>query len=170
MMLTDLQIPKKIRKKIDKVIQPGEFIKWADQPIPHYFTTDSIIKFSFGIVWNSLIVFMNLQSMSLGGLDTGSKKIAMFCMISIFLAPFYLIGFIMISSPLRVWRTARKTVYIVTDKRAIIIQCGWRSKIISYLPDQLKDTYRKERADGTGDVVIETRQWTDSDGDQNVRK
>jgi hypothetical protein len=33
------------------------------------------------------------------------------------------------------------------------------------LPDQLKDIYRKERADETGDVIILIRRWKDSDGD-----
>jgi hypothetical protein len=53
---------------------------------------------------------------------------------------------------------------LVTDKRAISIQGGWSATIRSYLPDQLKDLYRKERADGTGDVIISIRRWKDSDG------
>ena len=70
----------------------------------------------------------------------------------------------MLSSPIWVWQEARKTVYLVTDKRAISIQGGWSTTIRSYLPDQLKDIYRKERADGTGDVIISIRRWKDSDG------
>ena len=71
----------------------------------------------------------------------------------------------MLASPVWVWQAARKTVYLVTDKRAISIQGGWSTTIISHLPDQLKDIYRRERADGAGDVIISIRRWKDSDGD-----
>ena len=71
----------------------------------------------------------------------------------------------MLSSPIWVWQEARNTVYLVTDKRAISIQGGWSTTIRSRLPDQLKDLYRKERADGTGDVIISIRRWRDGDGD-----
>jgi len=53
----------------------------------------------------------------------------------------------------------------VTDKRAISIHGGWSTTIRIYLPNQLKDIYRKERADGAGDVIISIRRWKDSDGD-----
>ncbi|NER50885.1 MAG: hypothetical protein F6J92_30290, partial [Symploca sp. SIO1A3] len=68
--------------------------------------------------------------------------------------------------PVWVWQAARKTVYLITDKRAILIQGGSSITIRSYLPEQLKDVYRKEKANGSGDVIIAVRQWKDSDGDQ----
>jgi hypothetical protein len=34
----------------------------------------------------------------------------------------------------------------------------------SYPPERLKDVYRKERKDGTGDVIIARRAWRDSEG------
>ena len=58
------------------------------------------------------------------------------------------------------------SVYLVTNKRAISIQTGSTAIIRSYLPGQLQDIYRKERSDGTGDVIITLRKWKDSDGDQ----
>jgi hypothetical protein len=84
---------------------------------------------------------------------------------ALFGIPFVLVGFGMLSSPLWVWQAARKTVYLITDKRAILIQGGGSTTIRSYLPDQLMDIYRKERDDRTGDVVISIRRWKDSDGD-----
>lgn len=66
---------------------------------------------------------------------------------------------------------------MITDKRAISIESGWFTTIRNYAPDQLKDLYRKEREDGTGDVVITTRlrrgsegnSWTEEIGFMNVR-
>jgi hypothetical protein len=83
----------------------------------------------------------------------------------------------MFASPLREWLKAFRTVYLITDKRAISIESGWFTTIRNYTPAQLKDLYRKERGDCTGDVVITTRlrrgsegsSWTEEIGFMNVR-
>lgn len=72
----------------------------------------------------------------------------------------------MLFSPLWAYRKAFKTVYVITNKRAITFDGGWSTTIRSYTPDQLKDIYRKEKRDGSGDVVISRRAWRDSDGDR----
>lgn len=164
-MLSNLQIPKELRRKIDNELQPGEFIRWVEQPIPRFFTAASIGSVLFGIPWTSFAIFWmwGASGFKLPDLREGLQPQHLFALFGV---PFVLIGFGMLSSPLWVWRAARKTVYLVTDKRAISIQGGWSTTIRSYLPDQLKDVYRKERADGTGDVIIAIRRWKDSDGDQ----
>jgi hypothetical protein len=58
------------------------------------------------------------------------------------------------SSPFWEWQALRRTVYLVTDKRAISIRGGWFTKIRIYLPGQLKNVYRREKSDGTGDVIM----------------
>jgi len=96
---------------------------------------------------------------------------------ALFGVPFILVGFWMFASPFREWLKAFRTVYLVTDKRAISIESGWFTTIRNYTPAQLKDLYRKERGDGTGDVVITTRlrrggegnSWTEEIGFMNVR-
>lgn len=76
-----------------------------------------------------------------------------------------LIGFGMLSSRLWVWKSARQTVYLVTDQRALSIQGGVAVTIRSFLPEDLQQIDRKERVDGTGDVIIAIRRWQDGDGD-----
>ena len=163
-MLSNLRIPKELRRKIDNELQPEEFIRWVDQPIPRFFTAASIGSILFGIPWTSVAIFwMWVASGSkLPDLREGLQPQHLF---PLFGLPFVFIGFAMLSSPIWEWQAARKTVYLVTDKRAISIQGGWSTTIRSYLSDQLKDIYRKERADGTGDVIISIRRWKDSDGD-----
>ncbi len=163
-MLGNLQIPKELRRKIDNELQPGELIRWVEQPIPRFFTAASIGSILFGIPWTSFAIFWmwGASGFKLPDLREGLQPQHLFALFGL---PFVLVGFGMLSAPLGVWQAARKTVYLVTDKRAISIQGGWSTTIRSYLPDQLKDIYRKERADGTGDVIISTRRWKDSDGD-----
>lgn len=165
-MLSNLQIPKELRKKIDNELQPGEIIRWIEQPVPWFYISSSIGIVLFGIPWTSFAIFWmwGASEFKLPDLREGLQPQHLFALFGV---PFVLIGFWMLSSPLWEWQAARKTVYLVTDKRAISIQCVWSTTTIrSYLPDQLKDIYRNERADGTGDVVITIRRRKDSDGDQ----
>jgi hypothetical protein len=165
-MLSNLKIPKELRRKIENELQPGEFIRWIEQPIPRFFTASSIGSVLFGIPWTSFAIFWmwGASGFKLPDIREGLQPQNLFALFGV---PFVLIGFRMLSSPVWAWQAARKTVYLSTDKRAISIQGGLSTKIKSYLPDQLKDVYRKERADGTGDVVIEIRRWSDSDEGQN---
>ena len=72
----------------------------------------------------------------------------------------------MLSSPLWAYRKSFKTVYVITDQRAITFDGGWSTTIRNYPPEKLADIYRKENRDGSGDVIISRRAWRDSDGDR----
>ncbi|MEO1560995.1 MAG: hypothetical protein AAFS12_15685, partial [Cyanobacteria bacterium J06632_19] len=71
------------------------------------------------------------------------------------------------SSPIWLRLSARNTAYLITNKRALSISMPVTSfgnilsiTIRSYPPSELKKIYRKERADGTGDVVMAVQQRT----------
>ena len=77
----------------------------------------------------------------------------------------------MFLAPLWTYRSTRKTVYALTDRRALSIVGGLRSTTIrSWPPERLQDVYRTERRDGRGDVVIAAHSWKDSDGDRQTEK
>lgn len=57
-MLSNLKIPKGVRRKIENELQPGEFIRWIEQPIPRFFTASSIVSVLFGIPWTSFSIFL----------------------------------------------------------------------------------------------------------------
>jgi len=187
-MLDRLQIPDKLRKKIDRELEPREVIKWIDQPIPRFFTAVSIVSFLFGIPWTAFTLFWIWTAAGFGSplvtgfspeFVTGSSPqlvagfspqlVAGFSpqlIFPLFGLPFLLIGFCMLLSPVWVWRTAFQTVYLITDKRAISIEGGLMTTVRSYLPEQLKDVYYQESNDGVGNVVITIGFWKDSDGDK----
>ena len=89
-----------------------------------------------------------------------------FDLFPLFGIPFVLIGLGMLSSPLWAYRKALQTVYVITDRRAITFDGGWSTTIRSYPPEKLQEIYRKEKRDGSGDVIIARRAWRDSDGDR----
>ena len=77
--------------------------------------------------------------------------------------PFLLIGIGLLSTPIWYYLSALKTVYAITNKRAITIYEGrYSSTTQSYYPDHLQDIYTQEQKDGTGDVIISCQALRDS--------
>lgn len=175
-MLNGQQIPAKLLRRIDRELEAGEFIKWVEQPLPRFFTLQSLAYFLFGIPWTAFAIFWTYREagFKIPVLHEGIKFEHLFALFGV---PFVLVGFWLLTSPLREWLKPFRTVYLITDKRAISIESGWFTIIRNYTSAQLKDLYRKERGDGTGDVVITTRlrrggegnSWTEEIGFMNVR-
>jgi hypothetical protein len=71
--------------------------------------------------------------------------------------PFVFVGLGMLTAPYWLARKARRTCYALTNRRAIVFDVSWRGAVTvySYGPDQLAKQYRRENADGGGDLVFE---------------
>ena len=154
-MVNKLELPDKLRQKVDKELEIGESIRWIGQPIPRFFTASSIGSFLFAIPWTGFVIFCVL------GASGASIFFAMFGI------PFLIVGFGMLSNPIWLWLSAKNTAYVITNKRAISITISFApfgnmssTTIRNYPPSELKNIYRTERADGTGDVVMGTEQKT----------
>jgi hypothetical protein len=89
-----------------------------------------------------------------------------FSFFPLFGIPFVLIGLAMLSSPLWAYRKSLRTVYVITNRRAITFDGGVSTTIRSYAPERLHDVYRREKRDGSGDVIIARHAWRDSEGDR----
>ena len=46
----------------------------------------------------------------------------------------------------------------------MLFEGGWGTTVKSYGPDRLTDITRKQRSDGSGDIILEHRTWRDNDG------
>lgn len=149
-MITSFDLPHDLQAKVDRELESGERIQWMSMPIPRFFTPRATALFLFAIPWTAFSVFF-----SWGPGDF---------MFVLFGLPFILIGLGLLSSPLWAYRKALKTVYVITDRRAITFDGGWSTTIRSYPPSKLQDVYRKEKKDGSGDVIIARGAWRDSDG------
>ncbi|MEN9564817.1 MAG: hypothetical protein RLZZ69_13 [Cyanobacteriota bacterium] len=180
-MRNNLKIPKELRKKIDREIQLDEFIKWIEQPIPQFFTLHSTILFVFGIAWSSFVIFFFAiwtfsvwQSSKTLNFKYFDPELRIFLIIFLIMTlSFLFLGFKLLSAPLREREVGRKTAYIVTNKRAISIsstQKGHLTIIQSYFPHHLKNLYREEKANGTGNIIIPTRQWKNGELSSNNEK
>ena len=165
-MQLDAQIPQDLQENVDRELQPDERILWIDMPIPMFFTRESTKIFLFGIGMTLFAIFWTCAAagFSIPNLKEVSNPFQLLNLLfPLFGIPFILIGFFLLANPLIAYRKAFKTVYVITDRRAITFEFGWSKTIRSYPPSQLLNVYRKERGDGTGDVIISFDKWIDSD-------
>lgn len=146
--------PLQLKDKVQRELEPGERIAWQAMPKPHYFSSTSTAAFLFAIPWTAFAIFWMFGASQSGNLAFTSFGI-----------PFVLVGLGLLSSPLWAYRKSRNSIYVITDRRAITFEGGFTITIRSYEPERLKDLYRKEHKDGTGDVIISRHEWKDSEGD-----
>jgi len=165
-MLNKPKISAKLRRAIDKELEIGESLVWVGQPLPRFFTFESLIYLCMGIPFTTLTIFFmyDAEDFKIPDFSEGIK-FEFENIFFLFSIVFVLAGVWMLSSPLREWFKAFRTVYLITDKRAISIESGLTTSIRNYAPTQLKDLYRKDKRNGTGDIIITTRLRRGNDGD-----
>jgi len=165
-MRTTAVIPNDLRTRIERELEPGEKIVWTDMPAPKFFTPASTSLFVFGVFVTGFAVYWicSAAGFKIPDFKKGSDFFPLFGL------PMIFIGLGMLSTPVWAYRKALRTVYAVTDKRAIIIEGGWVTTIRSFPPDKLHDVYRKERRDGSGDVILERREWAHSGGTPQMQE
>jgi hypothetical protein len=69
--------------------------------------------------------------------------------------PFILVGLVFTAAPYLQSLSARQTYYLITNRRALIIKLGRVKKVLSYYSAKLQSLERRERSDGSGDIVFE---------------
>ena len=158
------QFPSYLRALIESELEGGERIDWAGKPVPALFAFRSVPILLFAIPWTAFSLFWIAGA---SGFEVPSfKETADF--FPLFGLPFLLIGLAMLSAPLLGLRNAKKTAYVLTNKRAIIFAGGFSTTIRSFDSTRLRDLRRKQRANGTGDLIFERRLSLDADGDRQT--
>lgn len=160
----DLELPRHLRDVIEREMEPGERLEWSGAPVPTCFVPQALGAFLFGIPWTAFSLFWT--TMAFAGTTNGGNDIGLPAVFALFGLPFILVGIGLLSSPLWAYYSARKTAYAITDRRALVIKAGRSLVIRSFPPAELSGIYRKEKRDGSGDIIIAQRIWRDSDGDR----
>jgi len=161
------RLPQQLRSLVEAELQSGERITWMEQPIPGRMARMTLPIVLFGIPWTGFALFWT------GAAAWGTSKIqsgrGLFSGFPLFGLPFILIGFGMLSSPYWARRRARRSAYVLTDRRAILFTAGWRGSVTvrTFMPERLTDLRRKQHTDGSGDLVFAQDIRRDSDGDRH---
>jgi hypothetical protein len=156
-------LPPELVKLVDRELESGEHVEWVAQPIPTRMARAAIPGVVFGILWTAFAIFWT--SMAAKGMShTGGG--ALRWLFPLWGVPFILVGFVMLTSPYWMLRRAKRIAYVLTERRAIVLSAGLRSKVSvrSFEPTALADIRRTERADGSGDLVFSNDLTRDSRG------
>ncbi len=146
-------LPDELVSLVDRELDSDEHVEWVGQPIAGRLARSSLPIVVFGIPWTAFAVFWTVMASGITTRKGGGEWSWVFALWGV---PFILIGLGMLTSPYWMQRRAKRTAYVLTDRRAIVLSLGWRSSasVRSFQPGALTDLQRKERADGSGDLVF----------------
>lgn len=151
-MADSLKISEKLRRRINQEVTIREHISWIGQPEPWFLTNRTILEGTAGLV--TIIVLLKTQldvfEGNLLNLIENIPGLFMFSLPAIW-------GVWMLSSPFREGFKAARTVYVITDRRALSIEDGIITRVRIFPPAQLKSLERKEKVTGLVDLVITSR-------------
>lgn len=158
-MITDKIIPGELQDRVENELGQEEGVEWMDMPRARLFTPGSVGVFMFGIPWTAFAVFWmcGAAGFQVPDFKEGIDYFPLFGL------RFVLIGLGMLSSPYWAYRKMLRTVYVITDRRAILFEGGRTTTIRSFRPGELGQVHRRERKNGYGDVVIGRSAWKDSE-------
>ncbi len=133
-------------------LQPGESLRWSGQPDATRLAIKSLPAFLFAIPWTAFAVFWVWGAA--GGRMPDLTHWEWKNIFPLWGVPFILIGLRMLTSPLWEYLRASRIVYGVTDRRAFILQAGRSKSVKSFAASELANLERKEKADGSGDLLF----------------
>ena len=165
-------LPENVKARVMRELTPFETVTWADQPIPHRLAMKTIPIVLFGIPWTAFSIFWIAAAS--GALFPNAERPDdmgwLMILLPLFGLPFVLVGLGLLSSPFWAMRNARESAYVITNKRAILIEKDFGGmKILSFTPEQLREIERKEAPDGTGDVIFMRELIIGSKGARRVK-
>ncbi len=127
-------------------MRPGERLIWADRPAPRRMALAGLPVMLFGAVFAGFALFWIAGAASMTPADSG-----VFAFFPLFGVPFLLVGLGIMLTPVWIWLGAKKTIYAISSDRLVIIK---GNRVQSFEADEIDELERRERADGTGDVIF----------------
>jgi hypothetical protein len=152
MMPTNL--PPETETALRSELNSGEKLLWAGQPIAGRAGLTSLPLVLFGIPWTLFSIFWIVMASGITSrISSGFGVTSLFPLFGI---PFVLIGVGMLSSPLWMRRKAQRTIYAVTDTRALILTPAWGGGVTvrSIPPEDLTARSRTQKSDGSGSLIF----------------
>lgn len=165
-MLNTFNIPAHLHERLRSELKTGESITWAGQPIPNIYMKSGWKIWFFFIPWTAFSLFWiaGASSFQIPSFEEGWDLFPLFGL------PFFLIGIMGLGSPFLLRKNARSMVFAITDQRAITIS-GMKTITVKSIPlNQIKNIERIQHANGSGDLILQTRTYRDSEGDQSTER
>ncbi len=135
---------------VKQQLGPEEEIIWADKPVPRYFTPMTTAQFAGGIFWLTCLVLI----LVFGNIGISTMKTWQIALYAAVFVPFFAFGLLLVSSPLWEYRRMKRTIYSITNRRAIVVQNKSKPSVKSYPFDEVTQVRVENKKDNLGDVVI----------------
>lgn len=149
-MLQGSDLPLHLAHMVEQELDPNEKVQWVGQPRPGRFMAAGLFMSIFGLIFAGFALFWILTAMNFGQNGFGGVGSCF----PLFGIPFLLVGIGLLFSPIWLRKNALNTVYVITEKRAILFEKRWSMNIRSFGPEKLHDIERRQRGDGSGDLIL----------------
>jgi hypothetical protein len=137
-------------------LAPGEKITWQGRPRPYVFILRGLPSIVYGMTWSILGAFWYHGS---GGIGKYSAFEGWWKLVPLFSLPFILAGLSFFFYPLRLGARARRTWYVVTNRRVFIAELRRNQSPILrvFSATEMVPPQVMKRFDGLCDVILTLR-------------
>ncbi len=145
-----------IPEEISGLLAPDEKIVWQARPRPGVFMLRGLPNIAYGVTWSVLGAFWYHGS---GGIGKYSAFEGWWKLTPLFSLPFILAGFSFFLYPIRLGARARRTWYVVTNRRVFTAELKPKEAptLRVFSGENIAALQVVKRFDGTWDVVISKR-------------
>ena len=157
-------LPSELQKRLQNELKPGETLVWVDQPIANRAARAGFVMWFFFIPWTGFSIFFTAGAAGFKAFDFGNANLYLV----LFGLPFVLAGLAGLSTPIWLKRRAQSTVYAITNRRALSIEGTKSITVKTYLGTHIANIEKVEHRDGSGDLILRTDQYRDSEGDKQT--
>ena len=161
-------LPPDLRHAADASLQAGERAEWAGRASPARAFFSAAALWLFAVPWTavSLVFFGSALAAVLGvaRIDGAEGPMAWFFLL--FSLPFVTIGAALLSAPFWAAREARRSVFLITDRRVLKVGAERGRSVKALAAAALRGVEVKIGADGRGRVKALGPVGKDSDGDR----
>ncbi len=149
--------PQDLQQVLDDELALHEQVLWTGQPLPGRLAMQILrltlpvgaIIIALTVLWIWYAVSRQSDLRELFGLDSAGLLAAALAI------PGLWAGVKLLAIPLTVLRGARRVHYVVTDRRALVIDPSAKERIRSFDPEQIRSIKVKRRPDGSGNILFE---------------
>lgn len=143
--------------EITGCLVPGETVAWSGKPPPYVFILRGIHHIAFGLTWPILGAFWYHGS---GGISEATSAFeGIWRIVPLLSVPFMLAGLSFWFYPIRLAAQARRTRYVVTNRRAFIAELSRQKpmQLRVFSPEEMAPPQVIRRFDGLYDVLLTRR-------------
>lgn len=160
MMTALMMLDPELNDLVKGELESGEQVLWVGQPRVLPFVRRLFLSSVFAIPFTAIGLLLVLAAANAEGGQFWPPLVFGLLL----LAP----GLYHLSSPLWTIRKAHRTLYVVTERRAIVFTGTFSRMVLWFGPEQLTQLLRKEKGDGSGDILFLGSRTASGDGSRRT--